>query len=246
MKDCIPQDAGSARSDEFTATHWSQVALAAEQDGSVAARDALERLCARYWSSIYGFLRRQGKTPADAEDLTQGFFARLLADHSLIRAERSKGRFRNFLLGALKRFLVDVYRQTGAGKRGRHKTVLAMDFAEVERSYLDCADPELTPEQAFDRRWAATVLEAAFAALEAEFRAEGESARFEQLKRFLTEEGSDEAYATVGACLGLSPKSVSSAVCRLRDRFRETVQEIVLSTVASPEDIDPELQELFR
>lgn len=238
--------AGSSRREDFTATHWTQVALAAGPDGSAQAREALEALCLRYWPAIYGFLRRQNHGPTDAQDLTQGFFAHLLEDGALARADRAKGRFRSFLLGTLQRFLVDQARKQSAQKRGRGRVVSALDFGAVEEAYLEEADPGLTPDQVYDRRWASALLESAFADLEAEFQAADQSRRFDYLKRFLAEEAGDGDYAAGAAQLGITAKAVSSAVCRLRDRYRELVRRHVLATVAGPEEIDPEFRELFR
>jgi len=220
--------------------------LSAQQDGSASARLALERLCSRYWPALYSFLRRKGYAPPDAEDLTQGFFTQVIEENAFARADRAKGRFRNFLLGALQRYLADEHRRSGAQKRGRDKVVLALDFAAVEACYQEEADPGLTPEQTYDRRWAATVLESAFADLEAEFREAGQAMRFEELKRFLSEEGCDTDYAAAALRLGIAPKAVSAAVCRLRQRYRELTRQTVLATVASAEEIDPEFRELFR
>jgi RNA polymerase sigma-70 factor (ECF subfamily) len=184
--------------------------------------------------------------PEDAEDLTQGFFSRLLQENALSRVDRSKGRFRSFLLGALQRFLVDERRRSNARKRGRDKVVLALDFDFVEKRYLEELDPGLTPEQLYDRRWATTVLETAFADLETEFREADQSARFDYLKRFLSEDAADGDYEVGADRLGISPKAVSSAVSRFRGRYRELVRRNVLVTVASADDIDSEFQELFR
>jgi RNA polymerase sigma-70 factor (ECF subfamily) len=240
----IPSRPG--RRDNFTATHWTQVAQAAERDGSVQAQQALEALCARYWPAIYGFLRRKSHGPEDAADLAQGFFASLLENNALARADRTKGRFRNFLLGALQRFLADESRRDGAQKRGRGKVVLAFDFESVEQSYLEESDPGLTPEQVYDRRWAATVLETAFAELQEEFREAGQVSRFDAMKRYLSEEVADGDYEKLGAQFGLVPKAVSSAVARLRERYRELVRRNVMATVAGAEDVDAEFRDLFR
>jgi RNA polymerase sigma-70 factor (ECF subfamily) len=242
----VSHDARHHRNEEFTQTQWTQVVLAALEDGSDAARQALERLCTRYWPAIYGYLRRQGRLPAEAEDLTQGFLAELLATHAFRRADRAKGRFRNLLLGALRRFLADEQRRSGAEKRGRNKVVLALDFAEVEKEYLEEAEPALGPDEAFDRRWAATVLEAAFTELEAEFTHAGKVARFAELSRFLSKPGNEADYAAVAGRLGVSPQTVPGAVCRFRDRYRELVRRTVLETVAGAEEVDSEFQELFR
>ena len=243
----VPEgNSGSSGRESFTQTHWTQVALAARMDGSPEARAALEALCGRYWPSIYGFLRRQGHTPADAEDLTQGFFAKLLDPATLSYADRAKGRFRSFLLGALRRFLSDCHRHHAAAKRGRGKEVLALDFAEAERAYLEEVDPEQTPEEAFDRRWAATVLASALDDLEAEMRSAGQGARFAELVRFLSAAGNEAEYAPVAGRLGLAVGFVPVAVSRLRDRYREMVRLRVLATVAGPEEVSAEFRELFR
>lgn len=238
--------AGSARREAFTATHWTQVAMAANQDGSVPARQALEAFCTRYWPAVYSFLRRKNHGPSDAEDLTQGFFAHILENNSIARADPAKGRFRNFLLGALQRYLVDQDRRDGAQKRGRDKVMLAFDFAAVERKYLDETDPNFTPEQVYDRRWATTVLETAFAELEAEFRDADQSDRFDALKLYLSQDVDDGDYQSLSARLGVSSKAVSSAVSRLRERYRESVRRTVLMTVGGVEDVDLEFRELFR
>ena len=231
---------------DFTATHWTQIVLAAGQNGSAPAQEALEALCVRYWPAIYGFLRQKNHSPEDAADLAQSFFGHLLSENALARADRSKGRFRNFLLGALQRFLIDESRRNTAQKRGHGRVVLALDFSAVEERYLDEADPGLSAEQLYDRRWAATVLETAFEELQAEFRAADQIARFDYLKRFLSEEVGDGDYEAGAARLGITPKAVSSAVSRLRERYRELVQRNVLATVAGPEEIGPEFRELFR
>lgn len=238
-------DAITVRSD-FTATHWTQVVQAAGADGSPSAQAALEALCRRYWPAIYSFLRRKNFGPDDAADLTQGFFAELLERNAIARADKSKGRFRSFLLGALQRFLADELRARDAQKRGRDKTVLALDFSAVEECYLEETDPGLTPEQHYDRCWAATVLEAALADLEAEFQKGGQAERFNCLKKFLSEDVEPGDFETIGARLGIAPKAVSSAVSRLRARYRELVRANVLATVTGAAELDGELEELFQ
>jgi RNA polymerase sigma factor (sigma-70 family) len=244
--DTISDRTGHSSRDEFTETSWTQVVSAARQDRSRVAREALEALCARYWPSIYSFLRRKGHAQADAEDLAQGFFAQLLGANALARADRSKGRFRSFLLGALERFLADQVRRKRAQKRGGGQVILPLDFHGVEEAYLQEVDPRLTPEEAFDRRWAATVLETAFGHLHSEFQEAGQLARFKLLKRFLTEQAGDGDYEELALRLHITPQAVSSAVCRLRERFREFVKRDVLATVAGPEEVDKEFLELFR
>lgn len=239
-------DAACMSSEVFTATHWTQVLMAAREDGSAESSRAMEALFGRYWPALYAFMRRRGYSPADAEDLTQGFFAEMVQDHSLARADRNKGKFRSFLLGSLERFLVDQARMRGAEKRGYHRVVHAFDFASAEQSYLDEVDPAMSPEQAFDRRWATSLLDAAYLRVQEEFESAGQADRFRQLKRFIVEDAEENDYRVIAATLGLTAKSVSSAVCRLRDRYRACVRRLVLDTAGSEEDIDSEFETLFR
>jgi RNA polymerase sigma-70 factor (ECF subfamily) len=121
-----------------------------------------------------------------------------------------------------------------------------LDFTEVERQYLEEAEPALGPDEVFDRRWAATVLEAAFTELETEFARDGKAARFAELSRFLSEPGTESDYAALAGRLDISPQSVPAVVCRFRERYRELVRRTVLVTVADVEEVDSEFQELFR
>ena len=237
---------GPVRRDrDFTETQWGVVKSASGQEGAAAAKPALDYLCRRYWPPIYAFLRREGYSATDAEDLTQGFFEELFSTDALSRADEAKGRFRNFLLGALQRFLVDQLRHKNAIKRGRGKVVLAGDFAEVERQYLAEADPALTAEKVFDRRWAATVLEMAKAELATHFTGPGQAKRFAVLQDFLDKDGSEKAYRKAASIWGTTMEAVAPAVCRLRGRYNECIRRIVLATVSGPEEVDPEFAGLF-
>src|SRR5262249_52064478 len=184
--------------------------LAGEGD-SAGAWQALEQLCQSYWQPIYGFLRRKGFAPHDAEDLTQQFFVRLLQRNSVANADRSKGRFRNFLLGALSHFLTDELRKSSAQKRGGTKMPFAANFAEAEERYLSEPDPNLTPEQMYDRRWAASLLQQAFESLGAEFEATGMRRRFDQLKSFLADQPAEGQYDRLAQELGMTTRAVGAA-----------------------------------
>ncbi len=235
----------SNETDDFTATHWSQVALAGQSANPVANREALETLCARYWPAIHAFLRRKNYDAATAEDLTQGFFSQLLEDNAIGRADQSRGRFRNFLLGALQRYLADEFRKAGAQKRGRGKIVLALDFTAIEERYAEAADPGLTAQQLYDQHWAAGILECAFSQLRSEFWAANQAARFDCLKRYLADEARPGEYEEIASGLGIGVKAVSSAVCRMRERYRQLVRRQVLATVGSPAEAEAELRDLF-
>jgi len=220
------------------------VILAGEGESAVS-RQALEQLCQSYWQPIYGFLRRKGFSPPDAEDLTQQFFLRLLERDSVARADRSKGRFRTFLLGALQHFLADEYRKSSAQKRGGPNLPLAVNFQEAEERYLEEPDPNLTPDQMYDRRWAASLLQRSFESLSSEFESAGMRARFNLFKAFLANEPAEGEYERLGSELGMTTRAVGAAVYRMRQRYRQLVRGQVADTVAQAGEIDAELAQLF-
>ena len=218
--------------------------LAGEGESAVS-RQALEQLCQSYWQPIYGFLRRKGYAPHDAEDLTQQFFLRLLKGDSLARAERSKGRFRTFLLGALHHFLADEFRKSSAQKRGGTNLPFVANFREAEERYSEEPDPNLTPEQMYDRRWAAGLLQIAFQSLSSEFESAGMRARFDRFKVLLASEPAEGEYERLAGELGMTRRAVSAAVYRMRQRYRQLVRGQVADTVAQSTEIDSELAQLF-
>jgi RNA polymerase sigma factor (sigma-70 family) len=228
----------------FTETHWSQIVLAGRGNPDESMK-AKELLCARYWPAIYTFLRRKGHEHHNAEDFTQQFFVRLLASDAFSNADRTKGRFRSFLLGALKHFLVDEARKASSQKRGGRLIVTPIELAAAEEWSLQEPDPNLTAEEAYDRRWAATILHLAFQRLRADFVAADQLDRFEVLKSFLSEEAGPGSYDRVGRELRMTPKAIGVAVSRLRQRYRQLVRREVADTLVDPEQTDQELRELF-
>jgi RNA polymerase sigma-70 factor (ECF subfamily) len=168
----------------FTTTHWS-VVLAAGQNDSPLAVEALEKLCRMYWYPLYAYVRRRGYGPDDAEDLTQEFSARLLEKNGLARADRAKGRFRSFLLGALNHFLADEKDRAEAKKRGGGRTLISWDQQNAEERFGAEPMDELSPEKIFERRWALSVLEQAATRLRNEYDAAGQAQLFEQLKSYI-------------------------------------------------------------
>jgi len=229
----------------FATTHWTTV-LAARDQQSPRAAEALDKLCRRYWPPVYAFIRRRGHGPDDAQDLTQEFFARLLEKNYLEAADAAKGRFRTLLLTAVTRFLVNERERMQAQKRGGGAVHLSLEAEAAEDGYrVEPADP-VTPETIFERRWAETVLETVLARLRQEFEAAGQQERFEVLKPFLAAEKQGPSGAEVAARLGLSESAVYSAVHRLRQRYGELLREEIAHTVASPEEIDDELRYLVR
>ena len=229
----------------FTTTHWS-VVLAAKEGNSSQVADALERLCLTYWFPLYAFLRRQGRTPHDAQDLTQEFFARLLQGSFLRNIGPEKGRFRSFLLAALKNFLCDEWDKVRAQKRGGGQAPLSLDDEGAEEQYLLEADLSATPEAFFDRQWACKTLERALSNLRAEFETDGKAREFDCLKIFLSTSAGDGGYDEIAARLGIAPDRVALKVYRLRRRYGELIRAEIAQTVADPRDIEVELQHLLN
>jgi RNA polymerase sigma factor (sigma-70 family) len=225
-------------------THWS-VVLAAGQSDSTRSRAALETFCQAYWYPLYAFVRRLGHSPHDAEDLVQGFFSQCLEKRYLEAADRSKGRFRSFLLLALKRFLANEWDKARARKRGGSAPPISLDALTAEQRYaLEPSDP-LSPDRLFERRWALTLLENVLNRLAAEQAAAGRAEAFAMLKDCLTGSGRDTPYAELAARLGASEEAVKVAVHRLRRRYRELLEAEIAQTVASPEAVVEERRYLI-
>ncbi len=204
----------------------------------------MAELCRIYWYPLYAFIRHRGHPAHDAEDLTQEFFARLLDKHFLAAADREKGRFRTFLLMAVKRFLANEYDHAQAKKRGGGQRAVPLEGIEPEARYHQEPADNLTPERLFEQQWALTLLDQVLARLQAEMTAAGKAALFETLKGHLA--GSrDESYAATAARLGMSDGAVKVAVYRLRRRYRELLQEEIAHTVAGPEEVEDEIRYLF-
>lgn len=230
----------------FQETRWSQVVLASSNDPATSGA-ALETLCERYWRPIYAILRSRGKSAHEAEDLTQEFFFRLLQSNSLGRAHSSLGRFRSFLLGALDHFLIDQMRKDNAQKRGGGRILGGLNFAEAEECLLNEPDSTLTPEEVYDRQWAAALLQRAFDGLKQEFHKAGQDDKFSAFKPFLASDAADgTSYDAVAARLLISRGAVSKAVQRMRNRYRQLVRMEVADTVSQASDLEVELAELFR
>ena len=226
----------------FLTTHWS-VVLAAKDKSSPESAAALEVLCRATGIPLYAFVRRQGHSPTDAQDLTQEFFARLLAKEYLQAADPEKGRFRTFLRVALRRFLANEWDRAPAQAGGGH-TPLSLDTTAAEHRYQAEGDDALPPDRLYERRWARALLEQALARLRAEYTAAGKTAEFEQLKEALTADRGAIAYRDLAAALDLTEGAARVAVHRLRKRFREVFRATVAETVSSPEEVEDELRYL--
>jgi RNA polymerase sigma factor (sigma-70 family) len=229
----------------FVTTHWSLV-LSARDKKSPQSADALEKLCRAYWYPLYAYIRRTGQSKENAEDLTQAFFARLLEKNFLNAAEPERGRFRSFLLVALKRFLANEWDRVRAQKRGGGQTHVPLDTELAERKFqAETTAGEISPDRLYDRRWALTLIEQTMARLRAEFERAGKAVEFEGLKSFLTADKNEIPNATIAAELGMGESALRVAVHRLRKRYRELFREEIGHTLAGGEDVDTELQYLL-
>jgi RNA polymerase sigma factor (sigma-70 family) len=229
----------------FAATRWTVVLAAAKGRDSPAAASAMAQLCRDYWYPLYAFIRRRGYESHQAEDLTQEFFARLLDKHVLAGVDREKGKFRAFLLAAVKHFLANERDRAQAQKRGGGRAVIAWESLGAEARYrLEPADA-LTPEKLFERRWALALLDQVLARLQGEFDQGGKAQQFDALKGTLTG-GLETAYAAIAERLGMSQVAVKVAVHRLRRRYRELLREQIAHTVADPSEIDEEIRHLLN
>jgi DNA-directed RNA polymerase specialized sigma24 family protein len=220
--------------------------LRAGRHDTTGGSEALARLCQNYWYPLYVQIRRRGYSAHDAQDLTQGFFARLLARETLAHADPARGRFRSFVLTALKNFLSDEWVKQNAIKRGSGVVPLSIDFAAAERQLsAEPLDPS-SPDKAFDRKCALFLLDLVLSRLETEYRDAGKASVFATLKPALTGASDAQPYGKLATELGTSEGGVKVAVHRLRRRYRELLENEIAQTVASPEEGRAELQDLFR
>ncbi|MGA2246060.1 MAG: sigma-70 family RNA polymerase sigma factor [Verrucomicrobiota bacterium] len=229
---------------DFRSTHWS-VVLAAGDSQSAETGNALEKLCRAYWYPLYAFVRRQGWNEHDSQDLTQGFFAYLLEKKGVARADPAKGKFRSFLLASLTNFLNNERDKRQRLKRGGGVEIVSLDLEAGEARYR--AEPATvdSPERIFERHWAQAVVEQAAGRLQAEFRAAGQGERYEVLKNFLMGDSQTCQYTDAAAQLGISVSAVTSAIHRLRGRFREVFHEEIANTLDRPEQAEEEIRHLF-
>jgi len=224
----------------FATTHWSVVLTA--QGESPAAEEALEKICRIYWWPLYGFVRRQGYTPEEAQDLTQGFFALLLERRDLDAVRREKGRLRSYLLASLKNFLGKAHRRAMTVKRGEGRPLVPLEeLLARERADLEPADT-LSADRIYERRWALTLLEQVLARLGEEYRLAGRARLFEQLKQALADEPGRPSQAKIAQELSMTENAVKQAFHRLRQRYRILLCEEIAQTVAMPGDVEDELR----
>lgn len=230
---------------QFATTRWSVVRRAGAAD-SQAARSALQQLCQSYWFPLYSFVRFRGYDAATAEDLTQSFFANLLQRQDISRANPEKGRFRSYLLAAMKNFLANEWDMAKAQKRGGDRLHFSMDFGDADNRYqIESVDGQ-TPESNFERQWAITLLDRVRRQLGSEFQKRGKGHVFETLQVFLAGKSNEATLAEAAAKLEMTEVAVKVAVHRMRARFGHLLRMEIQSTLDSGDDIEDEIARLFE
>ncbi len=228
----------------FATTRWS-IVLAAGKSRSCDSRAALVSLCETYWPPLYAYLRRRGYAADEAQDLTQEFFARLLEKESVASADPGRGKFRSFLLASLNHFVANEWRRERAQKRGGSQMILSLDFARGEDSLAIEPAHEQTPEKAYERKWAMTLLTTALTKLREEYAAADKLTLLSQLQPSLAGDDESVPYRELAGELGMSEGAVKVAVYRLRRRCRDILREEIAQTVSGPAEVDEELRDLF-
>lgn len=241
----MPKGTEPPRSPIFVTTHWSIVLTASSQNDAAGAYAALGSLCRAYWYPLYAYVRRRGHSPEDAKDLTQEFFARLLARNGVAGVTPEKGRFRSFLLASMNHFLADEWDKARAQKRGG-PGVISLDIQTAEAQFGEFPAACLSPEKAFEHRWAITLLEQVYRRLEEEYIRQGRRELFDVLRGALAGASSSAPYAELAPRLKISEGAVKVAVHRLRQRYRELLRETIADTVPDPSEVEDELRHLYR
>ena len=228
----------------FHTTHWTAILVAQAGDGT-AAREALANLCSTYWYPLYVFIRRQGSSHHEAEDLTQEFFRRFLERHALGSAQPGAGKFRSFLLVCLKNFLTNERERAQAQRRGGGCPLLPLDNGDAETRYSFEPADNRTPEAVFERRWAFTILEQTMAALRREHSTPEKRDLFEVLQGFLPGGEGELSRAELAAKRGVSVGAIDVAIHRLRQRFGALLRDQVRRTVSSDAEVEEEISHLI-
>ncbi len=229
----------------FATTHWSLVVRAADS-GTGDGQAALAELCRVYWYPLYGFARRRGHPKEDAKDLTQGFFAKLLQEGTVARADAARGRFRTYLLAMFEHYRAHEYTRATSQKRGGNCEVVSLEtLQEAESRFREEPATTDSPERIFDHKWAMSLLEQTLEAVRHEYAAVGKAALFGELKEVLWGGRGETSYAEIARGLGSTEGAFKLAVHRVRQRFREQLRVEVAKTLVHPEDADDELRHLF-
>jgi RNA polymerase sigma-70 factor (ECF subfamily) len=241
-RDLVPMS-NTPKGDDFPSTQWSLIARAGGKEE--AARGALAELCKQYWYPVYSFFRRRSASVEAAEDLTQGFFAQLLDGRMVAGADESHGRFRAYLIGCCRNYLVDQLRRDGAKKRGGNARRVPIDLVEAEARFR--REPAATddPERQFLRNWAFTLIEQTAAAVRREYADAGRTDLFDRLRSALCGDTDSDAYRSIGKDLGLSENAVKKAAQELRRRYGAELRHRIRQTVVRTSEVEDEIRELF-
>lgn len=241
----IPAETPARPASAFATTHWSLVLNAADTN-STASHTALEELCRIYWPALYAFARRRGQSPQDAEDLTQGFFADILARGAIAHADGERGRFRTFLLTSFQNYASHQRARAGRHKRGGNCEIIPLEaLVDAEGHFLAEPATQETPERHFDRQWARQLIERALAVVKSEYAEANKSELFAALKDSLMGGLGERGYAESAARLGATEGSLKVAMHRLRHRFSAQLRFEVARTVADPGEIEAEIRYLL-
>lgn len=229
---------------QFSATSWTNLQMA-HQGNPAQAEAALEKLCRSYWYPLYAHVRRRGFDADQAQDLTQDFFQRILRENYLGSADRTKGKFRSFLLAALDHFLLDQRKRANAQKRGGGQVIISLDDEDAETRFQNEPAIEMSPEKLFTRQWFLTLYDQVLKELREEFIRSKKVEQFDVLKAFLTDDTGFRDYAEPAAKLGMSTNAVAVAVHRMREKCRELMYVEIAKTVASPDEMESEVRHLL-
>ena len=238
------RDGGVNQGGRFLTTHWTVVRDAGDPK-SPGYRAALETLCETYWYPLYAYLRRYGCDPHEAEDLTQGFFARMLEKDDFRLADPDRGKFRSFLITSLKNFTANERKHGKRLKRGGGTTPVPIDVKDAEQHYAQEAVDDLTPEKLFERSWALNVLEQAMDRLQDEWERSEKTAQFDALTGYLTPGKESTTYREIAESLDMSEGAVKTAVHRLRRAYRAQLRAVIVETVSTEDDVEEEIRDLF-
>jgi DNA-directed RNA polymerase specialized sigma24 family protein len=228
----------------FPPTRWSLLLDLRSGDVKVADR-ALGELCRLYWYPVYAFVRREGMDAEDAQDLTQGFFTRLLARGDFLSVDQAKGKLRTYLLAGVKHFMVQDWRRRTAEKRGGGAQALPLEAAEAEYRYAQEPSDLASPDALFDRRWALDTMEEALRQVEEEYREAGKAELHAALQPFISAKAKADDFQALTTHFHMTEGSLHVAVHRLRQRFRKCLEKLVAETVSSPEEAGDELRHLL-
>jgi RNA polymerase sigma-70 factor (ECF subfamily) len=228
----------------FETTQWSVVLAAGRENDTTRASAALEALCRKYWFPLFVYVQRRGYNAPDAQDLVQGFFARILERNDLQAVRRGQGRFRSYLCVALKNYIANEWKRGAAAKRGGGRVPIALEELIARAPEMPLPADERSPDRVFDQQWALALLDRVFTRLREEHHADGKSRQFECLQGFLVDHASSRSQADIGAELQMTESAVKQAVFRLRQRYQKLLRSEVADTVATLGEVEEEIRQL--